>query len=349
VSTPPEVLIREMADELDRLRAELDLLKRWAVNRDNHGLKDLVSGTGNQRYMGNKARIDPTGIQALAYPDEQFAIWFLSRFHPVPSTVSYGSLSGSVSQDNGSAQVFLRAKTVSDYARLGVFAEDATSLYYTFSDGPFSVNPVTGDPATLQDSWVWYLTTTDKFRGRANGATDNFAMEGWVSGAFVPLGANWTDLTDGGATTLHSHAGGGMNLLVKEADETVNNSSVLQDDNEILFAVAANEVWQFEGVLNISVITDTTSFKMTFTGPSGAVGSFSAIRYTSVGAIDSDSGNLGTSISMSAGVGRAVYFWGGIHNGANAGNLTLQWAQNSAAVEDTKVLAGSYIKWQAET
>src|SRR3990167_4673888 len=80
-----------MADELDRLRAELDLLKRWAVNRDNHGLKDLVSGTGNQRYMGNKARIDPTGIQALAYPDEQFAIWFLSRFHPVPSTVSYRS------------------------------------------------------------------------------------------------------------------------------------------------------------------------------------------------------------------------------------------------------------------
>lgn len=163
---------------------------------------------------------------------------------------------------------------------------------------------------------------------------------------------NWTDLTDSGATTLHSHAGGaGMSLLVKEANETVNNSSTMQNDDELLFAIAANEVWQFEGVLFITSTTATPDFRIGFTGPAGAVGSFGAILGdTATGNADAGSAALGTAVDFaSANVFTIVRFWGGIHNGANAGNLTLQWAQSAATAENTTVRAGSYIKYQIET
>ena len=163
---------------------------------------------------------------------------------------------------------------------------------------------------------------------------------------------------DGGPSTLNWSAngttialgGGGMSLIVKEADETVNNSTTLQDDNELLFAVAANEVVQFEGVLMIS--TDPNAdFKLTFTGPAGAVGSFAAIYGdVTTGNADASSAALGSAATLiSVNDGSVVRFWGGIHNGGTAGNLTLQWAQNTANVSDSKVLAGSYLKWQAET
>lgn len=140
-----------------------------------------------------------------------------------------------------------------------------------------------------------------------------------------------------------------MSLIVKEADETVNNSTTLQDDDELLFSVAANEVWQFEGVLNLSAPSDG-DIKLTFTGPSGAVGSFSGVYVDVSGGEDADAAALGTSVSLtSLNNGRIVKFQGGIHNGANAGSLTLQWAQATALVGDTKVLAGSYIKYQRET
>lgn len=144
-------------------------------------------------------------------------------------------------------------------------------------------------------------------------------------------------------------AGGGMSLIVKEADETVNNSAALQNDDELLFAVAANEVWQFEGVLFVSAQT-TEDFKLTFTGPTGAVGAFGA-KSTDIAASNAGTTSLGNAVSLivANNAGIIVHFWGGIHNGANAGNLTLQWAQDTAAGVNTTVRAGSYIKYQAES
>lgn len=148
-------------------------------------------------------------------------------------------------------------------------------------------------------------------------------------------------------------AGGGMSLIVKEADETVNNSSALQNDDELLFAVAANEVWQFEGVLIVNSTADG-NFKMAFVGPSGAVGAWGAEMITNDTTPTASQGlanALGSSdIAVYANtLPRIFRFWGGIHNGATGGNLTLQWAQNTAHASNTSVLAGSYIKYQIET
>jgi hypothetical protein len=35
-----------------------------------------------------------------------------------------------------------------------------------------------------------------------------------------------------------------------------------------------------------------------------------------------------------------------LQNGANSGNVTLQWAQNSANATDTTVYAGSYVQYE---
>ena len=142
-----------------------------------------------------------------------------------------------------------------------------------------------------------------------------------------------------------------MSVVIKTADETVNNSVTLQDDNVLLFAAAANEKWQFEGVLILTAVNTTPDFKMTFTGPAASVGSWAAIfsDETTV-AVDAGSAALGTAQSfVSAQVPRIVRFWGAIANGANAGNLTLQWAQDTATAVNTQVLAGSYIKYQKQT
>src|SRR5262245_12791739 len=56
----------------------------------------------------------------------------------------------------------------------------------------------------------------------------------------------------------------------KTSDETVNNSTTLQNDDNLLLAVTANEIWQFKLCIlyNSSTAAD---FKMAFTFPSGSI------------------------------------------------------------------------------
>lgn len=179
----------------------------------------------------------------------------------------------------------------------------------------------TSDPANAIEGDIWYNTTDNKFKGVDASATKAFLMEGDVSS--------------------------GPTVKVKEADETVTTNTTLQNDNELLFAVGVNEVWQFEGELFLTAPA-AADFKMTFTGPAGAVGSFGAIYHANgaASAGDADGGALGTSISLIlTGDGRIVRFWGGIHNGGTGGDLTLQWAQDTSS-GSTLLLAGSYIKYQ---
>ena len=143
--------------------------------------------------------------------------------------------------------------------------------------------------------------------------------------------------------------GGGMSLIVKAADETVNNSNVLQDDDHLTFAVAANEKWQFEGVLFVSSAA-TADIKVVFAGPTGAVGGW-GVYWRVATAEDGIASALGTDKTLQTTgptTPMPVRFWGSVTNGATAGNLKLQWAQGTTEISDTKVLAGSYIKYQQQ-
>lgn len=134
--------------------------------------------------------------------------------------------------------------------------------------------------------------------------------------------------------------GGGMELIIKEADESVNNGgtgTTLQNDDELVIPIGANERIQFEGYLFAT--GSTPDIKIAATGPSGAVGRIS------VGSVGSqDLGGSGVTVNLDA----DVAFRGAVDNGGTAGNITIQWAQNSASPNNTTVHAGSYIKWQKQ-
>lgn len=45
------------------------------------------------------------------------------------------------------------------------------TIVFPTGEGRLSVPKYAGDPASPQDGDIWYNTTTDKFRGRANGVS----------------------------------------------------------------------------------------------------------------------------------------------------------------------------------
>ena len=162
----------------------------------------------------------------------------------------------------------------------------------------------------------------------------------------IAASVGWADVTDKpliGFTTVE--------LIRKVSDETVNNSSVLQDDDDFVASVAANEDFKFE--LRFSYQGNTTAdIKFTFTAPSGC-----SIRWnypqgfgvSTVGAIATvddiivSGGGPVTPNGPGASVSRMHTLVGMVSNGATPGDLQFQWAQNTANASDTTVLADGHM------
>lgn len=126
--------------------------------------------------------------------------------------------------------------------------------------------------------------------------------------------------------------------VYKSADETVNNSDVLQDDDHLLFAVGANEAWAFEMALYMNSGT-TPDIKLQVNVPSGATGFYDS----PTGAPSAMTAFGSPQTQSTSGSDQQMFFVGTVINGATPGNLQLQWAQNLATLSDTKVLKGSCI------
>lgn len=143
----------------------------------------------------------------------------------------------------------------------------------------------------------------------------------------------------------------GTEIVRKTSDETVNNSSTLQDDNDLLYAIAANEVTYFTIQLIYSSST-VADIKTSITVPAGATlraGPVSGIGFTVsetitfFNALTSSGGAMGNFGGKGAGTERYVTIVGSVRTGGTSGNVTFQWAQAAAEVSDTKVHTDSYI------
>ena len=174
--------------------------------------------------------------------------------------------------------------------------------------------------------------------------------------------SQWTNLTAGIAGQLLQTGGAGANpswvnaasgwtFLAKSADETVNNSDVMQNDDTFSFAVSANTkyIWRMHVIVTGATNAD---WKFQFTGPAAPTAAY----YGSMGCFEFAAGvtpavqasALSTSLTVGMSTTFAVLSINGIlQNGANAGTLQFQWAQATAQVSDTKVLAGSYLEYRA--
>jgi len=144
----------------------------------------------------------------------------------------------------------------------------------------------------------------------------------------------------------------GPHLIVrKPSDETVNSAgtgSTLQDDNDLLVAVGASDIWQF--VFNIIYSSNTTAdFKFAFTQPAGGKISGSGVAFSPVLAtiMSNLNGDTGSPTSSNALGGAALAtpilhrFDGIWTGGGTAGNVRLQWAQNTSDAGNTVVHANS--------
>lgn len=142
-----------------------------------------------------------------------------------------------------------------------------------------------------------------------------------------------------------------MRFVRKTSDETVTSSTTLQSDDELLFAVGAGETWLF----NIYVLYDgptAADIKLNLSVPASAtyhVGGHSNIPGTAGN--DSDLRNLTT---VSSGFDLAfgtpgssnpilLSLAGCVVVSSTAGDVVLQWAQNTSNGTATRVWANSWL------
>jgi len=131
----------------------------------------------------------------------------------------------------------------------------------------------------------------------------------------------------------------------KPDHEQVYNSSTLQDDDDLYFAVAAYEVWQFFAYI-IHNTGATPDIKFAWAVP--AAGSIYIFDSDEIGVLTANTPLAhgdGTIARFITGFGalRDYAVWGYYFGGANAGNVQLQWAQFTADTSYTRVIRNSFI------
>ena len=170
--------------------------------------------------------------------------------------------------------------------------------------------------------------------------------------SFAPAGTIAATTVQAAIEEVASEAGGGGGggafdaLVVKAADESVTNSSTLQSDDELFFAIgsSATEVWFFEMFLWVECSDANTEFDCAFIGPAAATArlgggsgtgtsAFSGFAQMGGGTAPSSlQGFSGTEMrfpTIASGIlGYQLQGW--VMGGGTAGNVTLQWAQGSA-------------------
>ena len=131
----------------------------------------------------------------------------------------------------------------------------------------------------------------------------------------------------------------------KTADESVTSSTAFQNDDHLFFAMEANKDYQFEMAI-FYLHNSSPDVKIQFTGPAsinwiaGVVAwtlTGTATDFTSLTALDTSMPYIGSSDEA------MIVIRASISNGANAGNLKLQWAQNTSNGTAVTFRKGSYV------
>ena len=143
-------------------------------------------------------------------------------------------------------------------------------------------------------------------------------------------------------------------LTIKQTNETLVNSAVLQNDNELFYPVEANSYYTFDLTFQFQT-NDVEDFKFSFAVPVGAIGNYTNVWFNAVVGAAGDTTravNIPNDInyvSQISSAGDQVGVWwtlkGTLKTGNTAGNLNFQWAQRVAGAPAvvTTVYAGSYM------
>lgn len=128
----------------------------------------------------------------------------------------------------------------------------------------------------------------------------------------------------------------------KMNDESVTSSTVLQDDDELKLALAANKTYIIDGVIFASSTSATPDIIIAFMGQTG---SNIRIGYTNdVNEMVLDSGDQSSRINLPGNTPTSIHIKGTVVTSGTSGDFKLKWAQATSNANPTAVMAGSYIR-----
>lgn len=175
---------------------------------------------------------------------------------------------------------------------------------------------------------IFYATAANAIARLAKGT--KYQMLRMNSGATAPEWAN------------------GPVWIPKTADESVTSSTTLQNDNELFFAVGANEIWAFDFML-WGHGPSAANIKVDFSIPTGASARWYGPGYGTGGSFDL-LGQLSVPTAFPiAMLHSTLEDWiikaeGVLVTAGNSGTLQMQWAQNASNGTPTVVAKGSYMR-----
>ena len=154
--------------------------------------------------------------------------------------------------------------------------------------------------------------------------------------------------------------GASTNLAVLGSEQTVNNTTTLTTLTDFTYALVANATYVAEFVLiYLSGTTPDVKFQWDISSVSGCTIEWGQTGASAINAAAPSGGAAITTYNSMHDVSQTMALAGQgagpdnkvvvpvfatIHNSTTAGNLNLQWAQNTADASDTKLLVGSYMK-----
>jgi hypothetical protein len=308
----------------------------WTITTYTGGTQTLDTSVGNQIHGAQALKFTSTGSGG------GFAV---SDFFPVEEAVAI------------SVQVSIKS-SVADVRNL------IEILWYDRSQVSVSNSTLLDDSTTNPTSWTdkSYSSTPPanarfaKIRLTGCHSSDPTTGSTWfdnvvVDNGLVRLAATQTltnkTLTSPSITTpvITSATGIGQSIVKrKTASETVTSSTTLQDDDHLTFAIAASEEWVAVAHISAGSALATTGVRVGFTAPSGATtligASFSGDTAGEAKATDGVAGSVIAFQPAASLLGEIViHIW--VLNSTNAGNVTIQFAQNSASGTAVGFIKGS--------
>ena len=140
--------------------------------------------------------------------------------------------------------------------------------------------------------------------------------------------------------------------VAKSTTESVTNSTTYQDDNELFLPAVANATYRFD-LLLLHSSSNAGRFKMQLTAPAGSTVAWGVIGVASsvtssnpVTDVSMPSRTLTDILGLGGGnlTGTTALVHGVLTTSSTAGNLMLQWAQNTSDAGATQVRAGSSLR-----
>lgn len=182
----------------------------------------------------------------------------------------------------------------------------------------------------------------------ASSLTDHYVLVGSGTGAITPVtpstsGYVLTSNGTGADPTFQAIPSGGADVQTKNSDEVVNNSSTLQNDDDLSFSVSANTVYAFDAFL-VFESHGSADIKFDISLPSGDY----RLRYSQGGSGGGWAGDFSVTSQWDYATGtgtiRVIHIVGTLNIGGSAGTVNLQWAQKAAHASDTTIYAGSWMR-----